>query len=72
MVLILLIILASIAVAISMIHSLSGSLASSGIAKESIAKEGAEQSAIASPSKQFLVVVLPDGRVVDPTVAHRF
>jgi hypothetical protein len=52
-----------------MIHSSIGSLTGSGIAKESILREGAEQSAIADPTKQFLVVVLPDGRIVALRVA---
>jgi hypothetical protein len=61
------IILAAIAVAISMIHYSFGGLAGSGIAKESIVR-GAEQPAIAGPTKQFLVVVLPDGKIVNPMV----
>ena len=63
------IIIAAIAVAISMIHYSFGGLAGSGIAKESIVREGAEQPAIAGPTKQFLVVVLPDGRIVNPVLA---
>jgi hypothetical protein len=66
MVLILLsIIVAAIAVAISVTrrHSLFGSLAGSGIVREET-RERAEQPAIAGPTKQFLVVVLPDGKVV--------
>ena len=68
MVLILLpIIVAAIAVTISM------ALAGSGIAREDIAigKERSEQPTITSPTKQFLVVVLPDGKVVNPLVADR-
>ena len=75
MVLILLsIILAAIAVAASMIHTSFGILAGSGIAKEdfSIVKKRAEQPTNASPTKQFLVVVLPDGKVVNPIAADRF
>jgi hypothetical protein len=77
MVLILLsIIFAAIAIAISMTrcHSSIGSLAGSGIAKESfsIVREGAEQPTIASPTKHFLIVVLPDGKVVNPMVPERF
>jgi hypothetical protein len=74
MVLILLsIIVATIAVAILMIHSSCGILAGSGIAKESssITGEPAEQSSISSPAKQFSVVVLPDGKIVNPVVAAR-
>lgn len=66
------IILAAIAVAISMVHSSFGSLAGSEIAKQSIVRRDAEQPAIASSTKQFLVVVLPDGKVVNPIVADRF
>jgi hypothetical protein len=66
-------ILAAIVVAISMIHSSFGSLAGSGIVREiARAREQAEQPAIASPARQFLVVVLPDGKVVNPLVADRF
>jgi hypothetical protein len=51
-----------------------GSLAGSGIAKEKspIVRERAEHSRGAGQTRQFLVVVLPDGRVVDPMVADRF
>jgi hypothetical protein len=66
------IILAAIAVAISMVHSSFGSLAGSEIAKQSIVRHDAEQPAIAGSTKQFLVVVLPDGKVVNPIVADRF
>jgi hypothetical protein len=70
------IILAAIAVAISVTrcHSSFGILGGSGIAREkiSIEKERTEQSPITSPVKQFLVVVLPDGKVVNPMVADRF
>ena len=66
------IILAAIAVAISMIRRLisRGNLTDSGIAREEIAvaKACAEQF---SPMKRFLVVVLPDGKVVYPRVADR-
>ena len=67
------IILAAIAVAISMIRRLiisRGNLADSGIAREEIAvaKACAEQF---SPMKRFLVVVLPDGKVVYPRVTDR-
>ena len=67
------VILAAIAVAVSMIHT-SGVLAGSGMAKESfsIVKKRAEQPTNASPTKQFLVVVLPDGKVVNPIAADRF
>ena len=75
MVLILLsIIVAAIAVAISMIHTSFGTLSGSGAARENMAagNERSEQPAIASPTKQFLVVVLPDGKVVNPMEADRF
>jgi hypothetical protein len=77
MVLILLsIILAAIAIAISMTrcHRSIGSLAGSGIVKgsSSIVKEGAEPSWSAGQTRQFLVVVLPDGKVVNPMAADRF
>jgi hypothetical protein len=66
------IILAALAVAISMIRRLisRGDLAASGIAIEEIAmaKACTEQF---SPMKQFLVVVLPDGKVVYPRVPDR-
>jgi hypothetical protein len=66
------IILAAIAVAISMIRRLisRGNLADTGICREeiAIAKAAAEQF---SPMKQFLVVVLPDGKVVYPKVADQ-
>jgi hypothetical protein len=65
------VVLAATAVAISMIHSSFGSLSDSGIAKESIVREDAEQKAIAGQARQFLVVVLPDGKVVTPRVAER-
>jgi hypothetical protein len=72
MVLILLsIIVAAIAVAILMIHSSFGSLSGSVIAKESIVREGAGLPAIAGPTKQFLVVVLPDGRIIAERVAGK-
>jgi hypothetical protein len=66
------IILAAIAVAISMVRRLvsRGDLVDSGIAREEIAvaKACAEQF---SPMKRFLVVVLPDGKVVYPRVTDR-
>lgn len=65
------VVLAATAVAISIIHSSFGSLSDSGIAKESIVREDAEQKAIAGQARQFLVVVLPDGKVVTPRVAER-
>jgi hypothetical protein len=73
MVLILLsLIVAAILVAISMMrHRISfGSFARSGIAREDIAvaRERPEQS---SAMKQFLIVVLPDGRVVNPSLADQ-
>jgi hypothetical protein len=66
------IILAAIAVAISMIHYSFGGLAGSKIAKKSIVREGTEQPAIGDRTKQFLVVVLPDGKIVNPMAADRF
>ena len=73
MVLILLsIIVAAIAVAISIFHFSFGSLTGSGIGKQSIVREGSDQPAMAGPKKQFLVVVLPDGKVVNPMAADRF
>jgi hypothetical protein len=76
MVLILLsLIVAAIAVAISIFrhHIAFGSLIRPEIARGdfSIARERTEQSRVASPLKQFLVVVLPDGKVVTPRVADR-
>ena len=60
--------IAAIAVAISVVHSSFGSLAGSGIVREEIARarERAEQPVIVSSTKQFLVVVLPDGKVINP------
>jgi hypothetical protein len=51
-----------------------GSFTGSGIARENIAlaREDADQWRIAGPMKQFLVVVLPDGRLVNPRVANQF
>src|SRR4029077_1114412 len=51
-------------------HVSFGSFTRDWIAKESIAiaRERAEQSRIAGPMKQFLIVVLPDGRVVNPLI----
>ena len=34
-------------------------------------QERVEQSSVAGPMKQFLVVVLPDGTIVTPRVADR-
>ena len=50
-----------------------GSFTHYGIAKKNIATERvrAEQSRTISPMKRFLVVVLPDGRVVNPRVADQ-
>ncbi len=36
-----------------------------------MAKARAEQSRVTGPIKQFLVVVLPDGKVVNPRVAEQ-
>jgi flagellar basal body-associated protein FliL len=75
MVLILLsVIVAAIVVAISMFHTSSGILAGSGIAREDIAigKQRSEQPTNTTQTKQFLVVVLPDGKVVNPMVADHF
>jgi hypothetical protein len=45
------------------------SLTRSGITREefSVASELADQSRVAGPMKQFLVVVLPDGKIVTTT-----
>jgi hypothetical protein len=45
------------------------SLTRSGITREefSVASELADQSRVAGPAKQFLVVVLPDGKIVTTT-----
>ena len=66
------IIIAAIAVAISMVHSSFGILANSGIVGEETAKarEKAEQSRVSGQTTQCLVVVLPDGKVVNPVVAN--
>jgi hypothetical protein len=50
-----------------------GGLTRSEIFREdfSIARVRPEQSAILSPSKPFLVVILPDGTIVTPRVAGR-
>ena len=66
--------LAATGVAISMIHTSFGILSGSGIAREAIAKgkERSERSTNPSPTRQFLVVVLPDGKVVSPLVSKRF
>jgi hypothetical protein len=62
-----------IVVAILMMRhrSSSGSLIRSGIVKEDsfITGESAEQLVTLSPSKQFLVVALPDGTIVTARVA---
>jgi hypothetical protein len=64
-----------IVVAISMMrHRISsGSLIRSRIAKHGLFIKGerSKQSATLSPSKAFLVVVLPDGTIVAPTVADQ-
>jgi hypothetical protein len=77
MVLILLsIIFAATAVAIPRIrHRIAFlSLTLSGGAREDSAlpKERTEQSTFAGPMRQFLIVVLPDGKMVNPMVADRF
>lgn len=63
-------IFAAIVVAISMIrHPISfGRFTRVGVAAEDVAvrKERVERLRIAGPIKQFLVVVLPDGKVVNP------
>lgn len=68
-------IVATILVAIPRIrnHIAFGSITGSGIVKNgfSIAKERVEQSRIAGPVKRFLVVVLPDGKVVNPRLAEQ-
>jgi hypothetical protein len=62
-----------IVVAISMMrHRISsGSLIRIGIGKEGFSMKGeiAELSAARNPLKAFLIVALPDGRIVTPTVA---
>jgi hypothetical protein len=62
-----------IVVAISMMrHGISSdNLIRSGIAMEDFytTRESAEQSAVPSPSKPFLVVTLPDGTIVTQRVA---
>ena len=63
--------IAAIAVAMSVVHFSFGSLAGSGVAREDIAV-AREQSRTTSPTKQFLVVVIPDGRVVDPMAVDQF
>ncbi len=68
-------ILVAIVVAISIFqYRISfGSFTRSGIAREdiAIAKERVEQSRFAGPMRQFLVVVLPDGRVVNPRISDQ-
>jgi hypothetical protein len=69
------VILAAIAAAISIFrHHISvGSLIRSEIARgdSSIAQKRAERSRVARPMKRFLVVVLPDGKVVNPSAADQ-
>jgi hypothetical protein len=77
MVLILLsVVLAAIVVAISIIryHISFGNFTGSGIAREDIAISGerAKQSRIARPVKPYLVVVLPDGKLLSSWVVERF
>jgi hypothetical protein len=57
-----------VAISITRYYISFGSFTSSGVAGEEIttADERAEQTRITSPMKQFLVVVLPDGKVVNP------
>ena len=66
------IIVAAIVAAISMIrhHIAFGISTRAEIAREN-AKELAEQSRATRPIKQFLVVVLPDGKVVNPRLAEQ-
>jgi hypothetical protein len=63
---------AAIAVAISVTrcHTSFESLAGFEVEREDIAmpKKQSEQSRITTPMRQFLIVVLPDGRVVDPLI----
>jgi hypothetical protein len=51
-----------------------GEVTRSEIVKDdfSIARNCAQQSRVAGRVKRFLVVVLPDGKVVNPLVADRF
>jgi hypothetical protein len=62
------IIFAAIAVALSIIrHWIQlGRLTGSGVARDDITatREPTEESVITSPLRQFLVVVLPDGKIV--------
>ena len=71
-----LILLSAVFAAISMIrhHIVFGSSTRVEIARENAAteKERSEQPTITSPTKRFFVVVLPDGRIVNPMVANRF
>jgi hypothetical protein len=50
-----------------------GNYAQNGIAREDpvIATERTGQSKVTIPTKQFLVVVLPDGKVVNPRVGNQ-
>jgi hypothetical protein len=67
-----LILLSAVFAAISMIrhHIAFGSSTRVEIAREN-AKELAEQSRLTGPIKRFLVVVLPDGKVVNPRLAEQ-
>jgi hypothetical protein len=59
---------------ISIVYTSSEIPAVSGIARKDLAvgKECAEQPTITGTTKQFLVVVLPDGKVVNPLGSERF
>jgi hypothetical protein len=50
-----------------------GNYARDGIAREdlAIARERTEQAKVTIPARQFLVVVLPDGKVVNPRVGDQ-
>ena len=67
--------LAAIVIATSLVrrHVAFGSFTRSEIARDnfSVARERGEQSQIAGPMKQTFVVVLPDGRIVNPRVADQ-
>jgi hypothetical protein len=67
------VVVATIVVAIPRIRNriASGAWTRSGIVRGdfSIARECAQQSMVAGPTNQFLVVVLPDGTIVTPRVA---
>jgi hypothetical protein len=66
---------AAIAVAILLFRQnlSAGSLIRSGITKGDfpIAREGAARSSVAGSLQQFLVVVLPDGKIVTPNATDR-